>query len=605
MRSKRCSLYSYSTNGNLDRYAIVAIKELKKISYRVLVVVNGKVTSRIRQFITETLGVELLERENQSHYFYSYEDGINYLGFENIKQYDELVLLNSSVYGPIKSLSRCFEKMEDRDDVDFWGMTKNTFDSHEYIQSYFYVFKRKVLVDESFKDLWKNLHVTKKCVYAQQGSDEILLEETRLTKYLCDRGFNFDSLLERNYNLYSCETLDGAYHSLKDTYFPFVKRNLFTDGYFQLWNKSSPSVARRTFDLLSEEWKNIILDDLLKNQPQSKWKLALQNSLVIDDKCVGQDETVLPTCAAIFFVWFEDNIKLILKYALNLPKKCDIYFVSPKNNILTEYKNKLKFEKDRKIVFRTQPNRGRNESCYWVRCRDVIETHECVCLIHDKKVVQLKPLNQGLSFFEFQLENLLYSKSYIERLIKEFNKNIRIGLVQPPLPVFGPWAGSNVLSPTTDPNNVYGNTENCKKILGINLPLDPDLPFPVGGSFWIRSDAFKLLLEKKLTYEDFPEEPLPHDGTFNHALERIYPLIAQQSGFMTVDAMTINYSIMHKNNLELYVRLNQKNICNGSENQIEVNSHESCSWNKIFRIIKSKLKYSIKKRIRKKTRNEV
>lgn len=44
--------------------------------------------------------------------------------------------------------------------------------------------------------------------------------------------------------------------------------------------------------------------------------------------------------------------------------------------------------------------------------------------------------------------------------------------------------------------------------------------------FWARSDAVRSLLSLPLTYEDFPDEPLPPDGTIAHALERLILVLA-------------------------------------------------------------------------------
>ena len=40
--------------------------------------------------------------------------------------------------------------------------------------------------------------------------------------------------------------------------------------------------------------------------------------------------------------------------------------------------------------------------------------------------------------------------------------------------------------------------------------------FPNGSMFWARSEAIKPLIELNLNWNDFPEEPLPIDGTLPH-----------------------------------------------------------------------------------------
>jgi lipopolysaccharide biosynthesis protein len=63
-----------------------------------------------------------------------------------------------------------------------------------------------------------------------------------------------------------------------------------------------------------------------------------------------------------------------------------------------------------------------------------------------------------------------------------------------------------------------------------NLP-DGDFSFPVGTMFWARPRALKPMFELGLDWTDFPEEPLPYDGSILHAIERLLPLVAEAQGF--------------------------------------------------------------------------
>ena len=66
----------------------------------------------------------------------------------------------------------------------------------------------------------------------------------------------------------------------------------------------------------------------------------------------------------------------------------------------------------------------------------------------------------------------------------------------------------------------------------MNIEVLPDhFNFPIGTMFWARTKALAPLIELNLRYEDFPEEPLPIDGTMLHALERLLPLITEKAGF--------------------------------------------------------------------------
>jgi len=65
------------------------------------------------------------------------------LGLIDLSQYDEIVLTNSSIFGPVFPLSPIFERMQ-HDPCDFWGMT-DSFEIRWHLQSYFLVLKSAVL----------------------------------------------------------------------------------------------------------------------------------------------------------------------------------------------------------------------------------------------------------------------------------------------------------------------------------------------------------------------------------------------------------------------------------------------------------------------------
>ena len=62
-------------------------------------------------------------------------------------------------------------------------------------------------------------------------------------------------------------------------------------------------------------------------------------------------------------------------------------------------------------------------------------------------------------------------------------------------------------------------------------PLPAAINFPVGSMFWARKGSLKSLYELGLNWDDYPEEPLPYDGTILHAIERILPQVCMANGY--------------------------------------------------------------------------
>ncbi len=71
--------------------------------------------------------------------------------------------------------------------------------------------------------------------------------------------------------------------------------------------------------------------------------------------------------------------------------------------------------------------------------------------------------------------------------------------------------------------------------VGIETPLPPFFDFPVGTMFWARPRALAPLIDLKLDWDDYPDEPLPYDGTILHALERLIPFAARKEGIHVRD----------------------------------------------------------------------
>ncbi len=59
---------------------------------------------------------------------------------------------------------------------------------------------------------------------------------------------------------------------------------------------------------------------------------------------------------------------------------------------------------------------------------------------------------------------------------------------------------------------------------------DQELCFPIGTMFWARPRGLKALFKLNLNWEDYPEEPLPYDGSLLHAIERLFGVVAVSSG---------------------------------------------------------------------------
>jgi lipopolysaccharide biosynthesis protein len=89
----------------------------------------------------------------------------------------------------------------------------------------------------------------------------------------------------------------------------------------------------------------------------------------------------------------------------------------------------------------------------------------------------------------------------------------------------------NVAMVFPDDPHVVGWGENLQHAIKLLPGMEKEcekreLSFPIGSMFWARPSSIKQLFELGLTWEDYPEEPLPYDGSMLHAIERLFGIVA-------------------------------------------------------------------------------
>ena len=89
-----------------------------------------------------------------------------------------------------------------------------------------------------------------------------------------------------------------------------------------------------------------------------------------------------------------------------------------------------------------------------------------------------------------------------------------------------------------DPNVMSwsGNRGYAEEIaLRMRLPKLPEhFNFPIGSMFWMRSPVFSKFVDLQLDWADYPDEPLPENGTVLHATERLFGVVPAMIGMSCV-----------------------------------------------------------------------
>lgn len=122
--NKRLTIYmTYNKNGIIDDYIVYMLKQLVNVSSDIIVVSNKKLKQREKEKIAFVS--EYIERGNEKFDVGAYSQVIKELyDKRQIYEYDELVLINDSVFGPFFDLNDMFSAMDRRKGLDFGELPK-------------------------------------------------------------------------------------------------------------------------------------------------------------------------------------------------------------------------------------------------------------------------------------------------------------------------------------------------------------------------------------------------------------------------------------------------------------------------------------------------
>ena len=195
VRSRRVAVFaSFSGNGRIPETDLYYLRGLKRVADNVLYVSNNPVFPEEADKLSGLVRVAIF-RHHGEYDFGSYKIGYftaKELGLLDPDMSDELILANNSCYGPVVPFEETFRTMEQRK-CDFWGLTAYEGFGHEHIQSYFFVFRRKVIAGN---ELERFLFSVKREL---DRWHVISRYETRLTHVLAEAGYRADTLVPWNF----------------------------------------------------------------------------------------------------------------------------------------------------------------------------------------------------------------------------------------------------------------------------------------------------------------------------------------------------------------------------------------------------------------------
>jgi len=225
----------YDKKGIIDESTIHLIKSLYDFAQNVVVISNGEIDTYDKAKIV-SISDSFFLRDNKGYDGGAYKDCfLTYLKEDYLKQWDEIVILNDTFFGPIHPWKKVFDIMESQN-VDFWGLTEQREDRllHSgivvpcHVQGYFIAIRQQLFLSNEFMDFWNDF------AYPQTYWEAVWNYEIRFTNYFVKKGFKyvvFTDFIDRSFieNADAAFYIEYAYELIKYSDFPIVKKKPLLD----------------------------------------------------------------------------------------------------------------------------------------------------------------------------------------------------------------------------------------------------------------------------------------------------------------------------------------------------------------------------------------
>lgn len=552
--------FFYDTQGIVDDYVSELLKGFMPNLSELTIVVNGKLNEAGKAKLLKFTD-KLIIRKNIGFDVWAYKTALESYGWKQLAQFDEIVMFNATIMGPVYPFSEMFSTMGNKD-LDFWGITKfhkveedpfgrSPYDYlPEHIQSHFHAYRRSFHTSPLFKEYWDNLPPIESYL------DSVGLHESLFTKHFADAGFTWDVYVNTDdLEGYSYGPITFAITDLvQNRRCPIFKRRSFFHGYGDVITQSVGNQASDLYRYLRDHtefdvnliWQNALrtmnLADLMKNLHLNH---VLSESV---ETPINPEHKV----ALVMHLYYMDLLDQTLGYVKSMPANSDIILTvdsTEKAEVVKQHIADLPYHTEIRVI----QNRGRDVSAFLIGGGKSLFNYDYVCFVHDKKVTQLSPQSIGDGFRYKCFENTLATKAYVSNVINLFEQNPRLGIAMPTPPNHGDYFPNYTF--TWGPN-YQGTKDYLNKQLDIHVPLDPnqEAVAPLGTMFWFRPEAFIGLLDKNWEYEDFPPEPNDIDNTVLHYIERAYAYVAQSNGYYPEYIFSDEFARIEFTNLSFELR---------------------------------------------------
>lgn len=544
MKKRRLAIYFfYDKEGIVDRYIDYFLEGLTEVVQEFVIVCNGVLSPAGRQ-IFQKYTKDILVRPNKGLDVWAYKTALDFVGWEQLRTYDEVILLNHTIMGPVYPFSEMFDKMAQKEDLDFWGVNvwqpgcyrKGQIDNFcnnpygylpEHLQSHFIVYRKRFLETRELKEYWDTVPEIHNYL------ESVGFHESYFTRHFSDMGFLWDCYVSKKNDLeYGPYYLfDNPVRALEKDRCPFFKRKSFfydPESYLIETMAEQPAELFRYLQEHTNYDVTMILENIIRTCHPADFVHDMNLNYILPDSGASQPLHTHPSVALIAYINHLDLLQDTMHYLSALPAYVDIWINTSLDEDLDTLRNCFSILPNRLSVHWTDEEGG-YVSALLAGSGKIVPQYDYVCLYQDIKDDKITPLQSGRSFAYLQHESILRSRGYVENILSAFETNPYLGMLCP------------VVSSNSEYNGILGNewgkyydtAADLAEKLDLHVPISPQkCPiFPCAGNFWFRTKAMKSLFENEWRYKNFKKNTRKGEYIDANSMERVWPMIVQNHGF--------------------------------------------------------------------------
>ncbi|WP_242258585.1 rhamnan synthesis F family protein [Streptococcus thoraltensis] len=515
---KRLLIYvHFNKYSKVSNHVYYQLEKMRPIFSKVIFLSNSPLESAdIDTLVDSQLISQYQQRENKGYDFAAWHDGMILEGFESLKSYDSVTVMNDTCFGPLWDMYPYYERYENDDSVDFWGMTNHqgiqagNIYINEHLQSYFISFKKRMIQSSVFQKFWKSVESYED---VQKVIDNY---ETMYTKLFVEAGFKYQSVLNTlplNKDFFHSNFSIHYPHVLIDHKVPFIKIKTF-----DLIQHLAPYTIRAIekssnypISLINEHMSNVSLPS-----PPYLIDQKVFNMTVVSNEIITPNKKVAIHLHTFYVDLLEEFLQSFEAFSFHY----DLFLTTDSEEKKKEIQAIL-YSLDKVAQVVVTGKKGR-DIIPMLKLKDQLSSYDYIGHFHTKKSPEY-PHWVGDSW-RHELNQMLIQPA--DGLLAKLESNDNIGLVIADIPSF--FRYTKIVDPWNE-NRFAQDMNDLWQRMGMERQIDFDkldtFIMSYGTFIWFKYDALKPLFDLNLTDADIPAEPLPQH-TILHAIERILVYLA-------------------------------------------------------------------------------